>query len=238
MRRTPCSACRCRRFWRASRDFTVVFEPGPRRALQGLFWTAGKLVLSILDELRPVFEICTPSANGWTPRADCAGLPEIGVVDVWRLDRHESESNGDLLANVQDPLTPPSLMLIEGIDSPALLKQAPQTFAADGLVVTQHEAHFDRRRTHSLCADRTCRRDRRCAGLYERLWRLRPRGEALLQFGARQAVAGARRHHACRPISAAAASSARAGTMPAAMPASGSRMTISPRSPPISCGAA
>jgi prolyl oligopeptidase len=31
------------------------------------------------------------------------GLPEIGVVDVWRLDRHEAESNGDLLANVQDP---------------------------------------------------------------------------------------------------------------------------------------
>ena len=44
------------------------------------------------------------------------GLPEIGVVDVWRLDTHEAESNGDLLANVQDPLTPPSLMLIEGVE--------------------------------------------------------------------------------------------------------------------------
>ena len=41
------------------------------------------------------------------------GLPEIGVVDVWRLDRHQSEANGDLLANVQGPLTPPALMLIE-----------------------------------------------------------------------------------------------------------------------------
>lgn len=126
-------------FLAGDRSFTVVFEPGPRRALQGFSWAADRLVLSILDELRPVFEVCTPSANGWA-RDRLRGIPEIGVVDVWRLDRHESESNGDLLANVQDPLTPPSLMLIEGVSHPALLKQAPRTFAADGLVVTQHEA--------------------------------------------------------------------------------------------------
>jgi prolyl oligopeptidase len=116
-----------------------VFEPGPRRALQGLFWSAGKLVLPILDELRPVFEVLTPSATGWS-RDKLPGLPTIGVVDVWRLDTHESESNGDLLANIQDPLTPSSLKLIERIESPVVLKQAPRTFSADGLVVTQHEA--------------------------------------------------------------------------------------------------
>ncbi|MEY9425106.1 prolyl oligopeptidase PreP (S9A serine peptidase family) [Bradyrhizobium ottawaense] len=108
--------------------------------MQGLFWAAGKLVLSILDELRPRFETFTPSATGWS-RETLGGLPEIGVVDVWPLDRHPSESNGDLLANVQDPLTPPSLLLIErGVASPVVLKQAPKTFTADGLVVTQHEA--------------------------------------------------------------------------------------------------
>jgi prolyl oligopeptidase len=126
-------------FVKGDRDFTIVFEPGPRRALQGFFWAAGRLVLSILDELRPVFEILTPSGNGWT-RAGLPGLPEIGVVDIERLDRYESESNGDLRANIQDPLTPPSLSLIEGIGSPALLKQAPRTFSTDGLVITQHEA--------------------------------------------------------------------------------------------------
>jgi prolyl oligopeptidase len=120
-------------------NFTVIFEPGPRRALQGFFWSAGKLVLSILDELRPVFEVLTPSAKGWT-RASLPGMPGIGVVDVWRLDNEEAESNGDLLANIQDPLTPSSLMLIEGFQSPTLLKRAPKTFSADGLVVTQHEA--------------------------------------------------------------------------------------------------
>jgi prolyl oligopeptidase len=121
------------------RNFAVIFEPAPRRAIQGFFWSAGKLVLPILDELRPVFEIWTPSANGWT-HTKLPGLPEIGVVDVWRLDTEEEDSNGDLLANIQDPLTPSSLMLIEGVQSPAVLKRAPKTFSAEGLVVTQHEA--------------------------------------------------------------------------------------------------
>jgi prolyl oligopeptidase len=126
-------------FAEGDRNFAIVFEPGPRRALQGFFWTNDGLVLSILDELRPVFEIVTPSQHGWS-RAGLPGLPEIGVIDVWRLDADETESNGDLLASIQDPLTPPSLMLIEAIGSPTPLKQAPRTFSADGLVTTRHEA--------------------------------------------------------------------------------------------------
>jgi prolyl oligopeptidase len=126
-------------FLAGDRNFTLVFEPGPRRALRGFFWGAGKLVLSILDELRPVFEVLTPSAKGWA-RAGLPGMPGIGVIDVWRLDTEENESNGDLLANIQDPLTPSSLMLIEDFQSPTLLKRAPMTFSADGLAVTQHEA--------------------------------------------------------------------------------------------------
>jgi prolyl oligopeptidase len=126
-------------FLTGDRDFTIVFEPGARRALQGFFWSAGRLVLPILDELKPVFEVLTPSATGWA-RTGLPGLPKIGVVDVWRLDTEESESNGDLLANLQDPLTPSSLMLIESFAAPALLKRAPRTFSPAGLVVTQHEA--------------------------------------------------------------------------------------------------
>lgn len=127
-------------FLAGDRNFTIVFAPGPRRALQGLFWADDKLVLSILDELRPIFETCTPSPAGWS-RENLRGLPGVGVVDVWPLDSHPSESNGDLLATVQDPLTSPSLMLIErSISSPIVLKQAPKTFSAEGLVVTQHEA--------------------------------------------------------------------------------------------------
>jgi prolyl oligopeptidase len=126
-------------FLAGDRNFSVVFEPGARRALQSFFWSAGKLILSILDELKPVYEVLTPSSEGWA-RANLPGLPEIGVVDVWRLDTEESESNGDLLVNAQDPLNPSSLTLLQNMRTPMLLKRAPRTFTADGLVVTQHEA--------------------------------------------------------------------------------------------------
>jgi prolyl oligopeptidase len=126
-------------FLEGSRDFTLLFEAGERRAPQNLFWANGRLVLSVLDELRPAFELFSPAAAGWT-RSALTGLPEIGVANVWRLDAEESESNGDLLANVQDPVTPSSLMLIEPGKGPVLLKRAPETFDATGLTVTRHEA--------------------------------------------------------------------------------------------------
>ena len=126
-------------FVAGARDFTVLFEPGNRRSLQGFFWSNGPLILLILDELRPVFEVLTPSPQGWS-RTKLSGLPEIAVVDVWRLDAEESESNGDLLANAQDPITPATMSLIEPGKSPVVLKRAPRTFSADGLVVTRHEA--------------------------------------------------------------------------------------------------
>ena len=126
-------------FLAGERNFHLLCAPAPRRAVQNFFWADGKLIIALLDELRPVFEVWTPSTTGWA-RSRLPGLPEIGVADVWRLDAEEAESNGDLLANIQDPLTPPTLMLIEGLAAPVVLKRAPRTFSADGLVVTQHEA--------------------------------------------------------------------------------------------------
>ena len=98
-------------------------------------------MLSILDELRPVFEVLTPSADRLGAGEAAQGLPEIGVASVWPLDVEEAESNGDLLANAQDPITPPTLMLIERGRRPGRAEagaRAPST--ADGLVVTRHEA--------------------------------------------------------------------------------------------------
>lgn len=126
-------------FLAGSREFAVLFEPGERRSLQGNFWVRGKLVLSILDDLHPRFEVLTPSASGWTS-SRLSGLPEIGVVHVWPFDSEPTESNGDLLADTQDPVTPSSLQLIEPLKSPVVLKQAPRTFRAEGLAITRHDA--------------------------------------------------------------------------------------------------
>ncbi|HJU16552.1 MAG TPA: prolyl oligopeptidase family serine peptidase [Stellaceae bacterium] len=126
-------------FLAGDRHFERLFEPAERRALRGFFWCGDRLVLSVLDDLRPVFEALTPSPSGWS-RESIAGLPQFGVAHVWPLDVRSEESNGDLLASAQDPLTPPSLFLVRPGITPELLKQAPQTFDPKGLVVARHEA--------------------------------------------------------------------------------------------------
>jgi len=126
-------------FLAGERRFTQVFAPGERRALQGLFWCGGRLVLSILDDLKPVFEVLTPSATEWS-RQRIAGLPELGAAHVWPFDIQPEESNGDLLAAAHDQLTPPSLFLVKPQGAPHVLKRAPAAFDASGLVCTRHEA--------------------------------------------------------------------------------------------------
>ncbi len=125
-------------FLAGDRGFTVLFEPGPRRALQSFSWINGALLLSVLDELRPVFLLVQPGA--WTSRT-LEGLPPAGTASVWRLDMDGRESDGTMLSSVQDPLTPPTLLLVPPPPgAPAVLKRTPPAFDAAGLVVTRHEA--------------------------------------------------------------------------------------------------
>lgn len=126
-------------FLAGERHFVRLFEPQSRRALQGFFWCDGRLILSISDNLAPVYEILTPSSDGWV-RETVAGLPPIGVVDLWPFDADEEEANGDLLANTQDPLTPPALSLLHPPAAPRILKRASRAFDPAGLEVTRHEA--------------------------------------------------------------------------------------------------
>jgi prolyl oligopeptidase len=134
---------RLSRFLAGARDFAVLFTPGERRALQGASWCGDKLIISVLDELRPVFELATPGDAGWT-RSALPGLPTIGVVGVGPLDVNEEESNGEALVLLQDPLTPPSLLLAdlapETVAAPRLLRSRPADFDPTGLAVTRHEA--------------------------------------------------------------------------------------------------
>ena len=124
---------------RGAHDFEVLFEPAPRKALQYFFWARGRLILSILDDLRPVFEALTPAADGWS-RETIEGISQIGVASIGPLDSEVAESDGTLLATFEDPLSPSSLLLIEPLKSPALLKRAPRNFSPEGLRVTRHEA--------------------------------------------------------------------------------------------------
>ncbi|MBE7210847.1 MAG: S9 family peptidase [Gluconacetobacter diazotrophicus] len=135
------------RFLSGEREPTILFEPEPRTAIQSAFFVSGRAVLAILDELRPVSRILAPPADPdapagtpWTATA-IPGLPEAGVVSVHPLDTEETESDGTLLVNAQDPITPPTLFLssVSGA-APAILRRAPATFDASGLAVTRLEA--------------------------------------------------------------------------------------------------
>jgi prolyl oligopeptidase len=117
----------------------VLFKPSERVALRNFFWAGGCLGLSILDNLRPRYDMLTPSAAGWE-KSRFEGLPETGVVSAWRLDMEESESNGDVLVNAEDPVNPSTFSLFATGMAPVLLKRAPAVFDAAGLVVTRHEA--------------------------------------------------------------------------------------------------
>lgn len=121
-------------------EFTALFTPTERRALEGHAWIGDKLVLSVLDDLAPAFEVLTPGA--WTRRR-LGGLPEIGVVSVNALDAFERESNGEAVAFAQDPVTPMEMRLLDlsgdRPSAPKALRRMPALFNADGLVVTRHD---------------------------------------------------------------------------------------------------
>ena len=122
------------------RDFATVWEPSARRALQDVFWSNGRLVISALDDLKPSFGTCEAGPAGWTFRP-LPGLPTIGTVSVWPLDADPDEADGELSALVQDPVTPPTLLSIPpSLSAPTILRTTPATFDTAGLRVTRHEA--------------------------------------------------------------------------------------------------
>ena len=84
---------------------------------------AGRLVLSVLDDLRPSFLVLEPRQEHWG-RVELQGLPRNGVASVWSLDALREESGEALLAQAQDPVTPVRLMLTDGgLLAPVVLKE-------------------------------------------------------------------------------------------------------------------
>lgn len=122
-----------------ARDFRVLFTPEPRKALRWQFWSGGDLVISVLDDLRPVF-LRAIACEDWRVE-EIAGLPSIGAVDLWPLDSDPLESTGELAALSQTPIASPELSLLApGVAAPTPLHRSPAAFDPGAAVVTRHEA--------------------------------------------------------------------------------------------------
>jgi prolyl oligopeptidase len=126
-------------FLAGSREYSILFEPTARCALQSYTWANDSLIINSLDELKPCFDVHTPSVEGWIKRP-LLGVAKTGVVSIGTLDLEAAESNGDLLVTSEDPLTPPTQSLIEFGRAPTVLNRVSAAFDPKHLVVTQHEA--------------------------------------------------------------------------------------------------
>ncbi len=132
------------RFMAGERDFQCVFTPGERLSISHFYFLRDDaLMVCALDDMRPVHTIWRRVGDRWQAEK-VSGLPEIGTAYLWPLDSARLESDGSLLANVEDPLTPASLLLLNPDENPdaapAVLRRAPDHFDTAGLVVTRHEA--------------------------------------------------------------------------------------------------
>ncbi|SDA21632.1 prolyl oligopeptidase [Methylobacterium sp. UNC378MF] len=123
-----------------SREFTVLWQPDERHALQGVFWSAGRLIVDALEDLRPTYTVFERGPEGWT-RQPLHGLSDLGSVHLWPLDGDPERADGALLALVHDPVTPPTLLALPpALDAPAVLRQAPPAFDARTIRMSRHEA--------------------------------------------------------------------------------------------------
>ncbi|HEX8164664.1 MAG TPA: prolyl oligopeptidase family serine peptidase [Beijerinckiaceae bacterium] len=126
-------------FLAGSRDFTVLFRPGPRRVLSGFFWGRTRLVLTVLDNLASRILLAVPGKAGWTTEP-LAGLSEEAEVGAWPLDAGDVDRTDEFLLSITSYVEPTKLALVSADARIEILKEAPSVFDASGLAVTRHEA--------------------------------------------------------------------------------------------------
>jgi prolyl oligopeptidase len=126
-------------FMAGSRDFTVLFEPAPRRVLENMWFARTRLVLTVLDNLASEVLIAEPGEGGWrvTP---LPGLPSEASLSAWPLDAGQLDRTDDMLISVSSYLEPTTLGLVSPGSGFEVLKTAPSAFDAAGLAVARHEA--------------------------------------------------------------------------------------------------
>jgi prolyl oligopeptidase len=135
-----------RAFLVGAREFTVLFEPSPRRFLQGFSGSGDVIAFEILDNVLSRIFFARSADGKWTiePISGFSELSTLGISPL-AVDDDEWFSDGERERGVfviasQNSLTPPTQSLIRFDEAPRLLKQSPARFDATGLTIAQHEA--------------------------------------------------------------------------------------------------
>jgi prolyl oligopeptidase len=133
-------------FVAGARDFTVLFEPSPRRFLQSVQIADDVFACKILDDVRSRLFLARPAQGEWQVEP-VAGFPDMSTLDIYPLSEDDGDWFADRLPGTetfvvssQNSLIPPALSLVRFGQAPAPLKQAPARFDSIGLTITQHEA--------------------------------------------------------------------------------------------------
>jgi prolyl oligopeptidase len=126
-------------FLAGGRDFTVLFEPRPRRVLSSFWWAKTRLVLTVLDNLASRILLAGPHEGGWRVEP-LAGLPEETDLGAWPLDAGQLERTDEMLLSISSYIEPTKLALVAPDGAISVLKETPAAFDASGLAVTRHEA--------------------------------------------------------------------------------------------------
>ncbi|MFL6726699.1 MAG: prolyl oligopeptidase family serine peptidase [Sphingomicrobium sp.] len=115
---------------------TLIYQPGPREALEGAAASKDMLLVSILDNVRGRTLVYRPGPHGsWTHSA--LEMPDNSTVSIADTSRTDNRA----LLTVTSFLTPPSLWLADASKGRASeIMQQPAKFDASNLVAEQREA--------------------------------------------------------------------------------------------------
>jgi prolyl oligopeptidase len=133
-------------FLAGSRDFTVLFEPSPRRFLQSFTAIGDVVAISVLDNVRSRISLARFAQGKWhiDPVEGFSDLSTLGIYPLAADDDDwfaESErERGVFVVSSQSALTPPTQSVLQFDRSPEVLKRSPERFNAAGLETSQHEA--------------------------------------------------------------------------------------------------
>ena len=124
------------RFLAGEREFTVIFEPAERVALQDFAVTRDTIVLDILDNVKSRIVEVRRDGGKWVSNE--VVVPASSAIDVAAVERNESDDYWMTVTSFVEPTT--LYLATPGRSERQRLKWLPAFFEAKGIVTRQFEA--------------------------------------------------------------------------------------------------